>query len=385
MDDVAGGRLARMIREQAALRRVAVLVASGAPPEEVFQSVTEEAGKLLGATSAGMIRYEDSRRRARVVGRWHGTDPHGLERGSVVDIEGDTGVSQVLRAMRPVRIRDFEGRPGFVAQEMFRLGFRETVAAPITVSGQLWGAVIVATAREEPLPEGTEEHLVELADLAGLALAGAAAREELIASRARIVAAADAARKKLERDLHDGAQQRIVSTALTLKTASAKLDADPATAGKLIQSARRELELALEELRELARGLHPAALTERGLEPALQLLAERAPFPVEVAVTLPGRVDIPSGVQAAAYYLVSEALTNVAKYADASHARVSVESSESALKVEVSDDGRGGAVPAPGSGLSGLADRIEALAGTIEIDSPPGKGTRLSARLPLAR
>jgi len=206
--------------------------------------------------------------------------------------------------------------------------------------------------------------------------------DELQASRARIVAVADEERRRLERNLHDGAQQRLVSVSLTVRLAQARLDNDAAAAGELLQAASDELSTALEELRELARGIHPAVLTDRGLGPALESLVTRTPVPVEVEAPLDER--LPEPVEAAAYYVVSEALTNVAKYADASQAAVRVSRSDGLAIVEVEDNGVGGADPSRGSGLRGLADRVEALAGRLAVDSEPGRGTRIRAEIPCA-
>ena len=205
--------------------------------------------------------------------------------------------------------------------------------------------------------------------------------EDLAASRARIVAAGDVERRRLERNLHDGAQQRLVTLALSLRIALGKIDADPAAARATLTAAAEELSLALQELRALARGLHPAVLTDHGLCAAAEMLAGRAPVPVRIT-EMPGeRLSQP--VEAAAYYLIAEALTNVAKYAQASEARVRVIASDASVVVEVSDDGVGGAEPATGSGLRGLADRVEALGGTLEVVSPGGGGTTLRAEIPL--
>jgi signal transduction histidine kinase len=206
--------------------------------------------------------------------------------------------------------------------------------------------------------------------------------EELAASRARIVTAGDVERRRLERNLHDGAQQRLVALSLALRLAQAKLDSDPAGARETLAAAGEELNLALAELRELARGLHPAVLSDRGLRPAIEMLAGRAPVPVEVE-EVPGE-RLPEPVEAAAYYLIAEALTNVAKYAAASSVRVRVVASDSSVVVEVADDGAGGADPAGGTGLRGLADRVEALGGRLRVWSPAGGGTRIRAEIPCA-
>jgi PAS domain S-box-containing protein len=204
--------------------------------------------------------------------------------------------------------------------------------------------------------------------------------EELAASRARIVTAGDFERRRLERNLHDGAQQRLVALSLALRVALSKLDSDPAAARATLAAAGEELALALAELRELARGLHPAVLTDRGLRAAVEMLAGRSPVPVEIAEVPEAR--LPEGVEAAAYYLIAEALTNVAKYAQATRVTVRVTASEACVVVEVSDDGAGGADPAGGSGLRGLADRVEALGGSLEVSSPAGAGTTLRALIP---
>ncbi len=370
-------RLTRLAEEQAALRRVATAVAGGAQPERVFELVTEEAGRLLRASSAGMIRYEPSGESAVVVGRWRqAEDPGGMEVGTLVPVSGDTGVAHVLRTGRPVRIESFKGREGWIAEEMDRLGFRGTVSAPIKVSGRIWGAVIVATADDEPLPPETETRLSEFADLVALALDSASARQELIESRARIVHAGDEARRKLERDLHDGAQQRLVSLALSLRVAADALKSKPERGRELLDHARTELDQAIEELRELARGIHPAVLTERGLAAAVELLCARSSLPIDVAVSAE---RLPRPIEAASYYVVAEAITNVVRYSGADSARVTIACDGERVLVEIADNGNGGADPASGSGLRGLADRVEALAGTFEVESPPGEGTRIRA------
>ena len=369
-------QVAQLVEEQAALRRVATAVAGGAQPEVVFALVTEEAGRLIGASSAGTIRYEPDEKSAIVVGRWHGTGPPGMEVGTRVPVAGDTGVAHVLRTGKPVRIDSFEGRRGWIAEEMHRLGFSRSVSAPITVAGRIWGALIVAAAGDEPMPPETETRLCEFADLVVLALSSASARQELIESRARIVQAGDEARRRLERDLHDGAQQRLVSLALTLRLAADALRTDAERGRQLLGDARAELDQAIDELRELARGIHPAVLMERGLAAAVALLAGRSEVPVKLSVTTE---RFPSAIEAAAYFVVAEGLTNVARYSEASSAAVSISHPDRRLVVEVEDDGKGGADASRGSGLRGLADRVEVLNGSISLQSPEGEGTRLRA------
>ena len=205
--------------------------------------------------------------------------------------------------------------------------------------------------------------------------------EEMRASRARIIEAADSARRRIERDLHDGAQQRLVALGLQVRLARSRVEKQPAEAGPLLDEIGQELSEASAELRELARGIHPAVLTERGLAPAIAALADRAPVEVEVVAVPEDR--FPAAAEATAYFTVAEALTNVAKYADATHATVRLARENGELQIEVRDDGKGGAQATPGSGLSGLADRVGALDGVLEVESPPGEGTRVWADIPL--
>jgi len=248
------------------------------------------------------------------------------------------------------------------------------------LANRLWGALSVGTGRREPLPADSERRLGEFAEVLGLAVASADAREKLARSRTRIVEASDDARRRLERDLHDGAQQRLVSLALMLRLAESKLARHPAEAASALAGASAELGHALEELRQLARGIHPAILTDRGLGPALKALAERMPLPVEIHSAIAARLR--PAVEVATYYVVAEGLTNVVKYARASQASVSVTTTDSTVIVEVVDDGVGGADPSLGSGLNGLHDRVEALGGRLEVASPPGAGTLLRAEIP---
>ena len=307
--------------EQAALRRVATLVASGAPPSRVFEQVTEEVARLLGMPGASVMRY-DGARTATVVGGWSADGKLSLPLSSTFDLDGDTVVAKVLRSGSPQRVDRYEDAAGQLAETLQRSGYQAAVAAPVTVGGGLWGALAAGTRSDEPLPEGVEQRLCDFADLVAQALANADAHEQLAASRARIVEVGDAERRRLERNLHDGAQQRLVSVALDLRMVGAKLEKDPAAARKTLASAQEQLAKGLEELRELARGIHPAVLTERGLGPALQGLLARAPVPVEVTELPEERLAGP--VEAAAYYVVAEAITNVAKYAQASCVTVSI-------------------------------------------------------------
>ncbi|MGH2947519.1 MAG: PAS domain S-box protein [Solirubrobacteraceae bacterium] len=371
--------LRSLAEEQAALRRVATTVASEADQERVFAVVTEEVGRLLGAHTANMVRFEPDGS-AVVAGAWSTGARRNVPVGTRLALDGPTVTERILRSGRPERIDSFDGLPGETAAMLRELGFRAAVGAPISLTGRLWGAVMVSTIDEAPFPEGSEQRIADFAELVALALANAEAREELAASRERIVEAGDAERRRLERNLHDGAQQRLVALSLTLRLAEARLaDADPA-ALELLRGANAELGEALGELRELARGIHPAILTDRGLVPALEMLAGRASVPVELSAPLEER--LPGPVEAAAYYIVAEALTNASRHARASRVRVHVARTESGAVVEVTDDGVGGADERTGSGLRGLCDRVDALGGTLELDSPAGFGTTLRARIP---
>jgi signal transduction histidine kinase len=370
-----------MAGEQAALRRVATLVAEEAAPDRVFEQVTEEVGRLLGLPTASVLHF-DGPGRVRVVGSWSmDATPH-FPAGATYPIDGETVVAKVLRTGRPQRVEGYDTADGTLAETMRSLGYRSAVAAPVHVGGRLWGVLASATASAEPLPDGIERRLCDFADLVAQALANADAYEKLAASRARLVEVGDAERRRLERNLHDGAQQRLVSVALQLGMVDARLERDAEGARAILATAREDLGRGLDELRELARGIHPVVLTERGLGPALEGLVTRAPVPVEIEEIPEGRLA--PNVEAAAYYLVAEALTNVAKYGEASHATVSVRATDGTggATVTVSDDGVGGADPTRGSGLRGLAARIEALNGRLEVDSPPGGGTRIAAAIP---
>jgi signal transduction histidine kinase len=347
----------------------------------VFQQVTEEIGRLLGLPSASVMQY-DGARTATVVGAWSEEGTPRFPVGATLDLDGDTVISKVLRSGSTQRVESYEEASGTLAETLRGFGYRAAVAAPVGVGGRLWGAVAAATASDDPLPEHVERRLCDFADLVAQALANADAYEQLAASRARLVEVGDAERRRLERNLHDGAQQRLVSVALELSMVRTKLESDPQAARELLSTAQDDLARGLDELRELARGIHPVVLTERGLGPALDGLLARAPIPIEIAELPEGRLS--ATVEAAAYYVVAEAITNVAKYAHASHATVSIRRSDGRATVTVSDDGVGGADPATGSGLRGLAARVEALDGRLDVDSPPERGTRITAEIPLS-
>jgi signal transduction histidine kinase len=255
------------------------------------------------------------------------------------------------------------------------------VATPIIVEDRLWGVIVAGSTSQQPLPPDTEARLAAFTDLVATAIANAESRAELAASRARIVAAADDARRRIERDLHDGAQQRLVALGLELRAAQASIPAGLDQLGGELARIADGLARVQSGLRQIARGIHPAILAEGGLERALKALARRSSVPVELDVR--ARVGLPERVEVATYYIAAEALTNAAKHADASVVRVAVEESERVLRLSISDDGDGGADPTRGSGLVGLKDRVQTLGGTIAVQSPPGAGTFVHVELPL--
>jgi PAS domain S-box-containing protein len=366
--------------EQAALRRVATLVAADAPPTAVFDQVTEEVARLLGAPSANVVRYE-SDVRAVLVGSWSSRPEGNLPVGSLLPLDGDTVLAKVRRSGEAERIDGYGGARGALGEHLRTRGYRASVAAPVRVSSRLWGALVASAFDPGDLPDGALAHLCDFAELIAQALANADAYERLAASRARIVEAGDAERRRLERNLHDGAQQRLVSLALRLRMIESAATADPPSARGELELASAELSEALDELRELARGIHPAILTDRGLSVAVDALVARSPVPVQVD-GMPGD-RLPPAVEAAAYYIVAEAITNVAKYADASSVTIRVQASGDRAQVDVRDDGVGGADASLGTGLRGIADRVEALRGRLEVTSPPGGGTRIEASIPV--
>jgi signal transduction histidine kinase len=369
--------------EQAALRRVATLVASGAEPAEIFHAVAEEAGRLLGARSSATIRYDGDV--ALTVGRWREETAQpggGFEVGTRVPLAGSDGLTAVVfRTGRPARIDDYAGVRGHAAEMMRKNGYRTAVAAPIVVGGRTWGLLLVASATAGGLGAGAELRLADFTELVALGLESAEAREQLSASRLRILEAGLTERRRLERNLHDGAQQRLVSLALQLRVVEKQLERDPAAARALVSGARAELDLAMRELRELARGLHPAILTDRGLAAALESLAQSAALPVDVSGAPAERLA--EAVEAGAYFVVAESITNAVKHADATRIAVRLERAGSSLWIEIEDDGRGGADPAAGTGLRGLADRVEALGGRFAVSDRAGGGTVVSVELPV--
>jgi signal transduction histidine kinase len=363
--------------EQAALRRVATLVARAAPPPEVFSAVTKEAGRLLHSDHATMGRYGPDGT-ITVVAAWSSAGA-AFPVGTQLELGGPDLATIVVQTGRPARIDNSSDISGPVADAAREAGLRAGVGVPVSAEGRLWG-LMTAESRAGPLPAGTEAQLARFTELAGTAIANAEAQEALTASRARIVATADATRRRIERNLHDGAQQRLVSLTLDLRAAEAALAAGTGGVAQVGEVAAG-MDGVLQDLREIASGLHPAILADGGLGPALKTLARRSPFPVDLDIQVEGR--LPEPVEIAAYYTVAEALTNAAKHADATTADIQVTDRDSILYVRVRDNGRGGADFGQGSGLVGLKDRAEALGGHLRLYSPPGGGTALEITLPL--
>jgi signal transduction histidine kinase len=369
------GDYRHVAEEHAALRRVATLVAQGAPADEVFQAVTEEAGRLVGAIISNMVRFDPGGTELTMAG-WSVRGDH-MPTGGRFALDGDCIDALVLSTGRPGRIDSYDGLTGEIATMVRALGIKAEVGAPVIVDGRVWGALIASSA-SEPLPPGTEDQVASFAELAAAAISNAEAREELLASRARIVAAADEERRRIERNLHDGAQQRLVAMTLELRTA--QRGASEAVAAR-IERVVDGLNEVLDDVREISRGLHPVILTRAGLRPALEALARRAPMPVELEVEVEGR--LPETIEIAVYYAVSEALANAGKHARADSATVHVRRSGSRLSARISDDGAGGAKLEPERGLIGLRDRIETIGGRLTLDSPPGRGTTLVVDVPI--
>jgi signal transduction histidine kinase len=367
----------RLAQEQAALRRIATLVAQGAETGEVFAAVARQVSEVMHLPIAAVQRYQDDETMT-VIAAWSDR-PHPFQPGTRWPFHGSGLAARVRQTGRAGRVVDYSHRRGAFAAKAREVGLHSVAAAPIIVDGAVWGLVTIAST-DGPIPDQAEGHLAEFTELLGTAIANTQSRTELSASRARIVAAADETRRRLERDLHDGIQQRLVSLALKARATEA-MTARPADQiqGELSLLADG-LGTALDELREISRGIHPAILSEAGLGPALKALARRSAVPVDLDLNLGPRLGEP--LEVAAYYVASEALTNAAKHAQASVIEVLADGRDGALTLSIRDDGIGGADPSRGSGIIGLKDRVEALGGTISVLSPLGHGTTLHVQLP---
>jgi signal transduction histidine kinase len=373
----AHDQVLRFGEEQATLRRIATLVAKGVQPEEVFAAVTEETAAIFHAITC-VERFEHDPSRVILVGLSEETE---IPVGARWELAHGLASAKVHRTGRSARLGadDWSSRGGPVAKEVRRLGIVAQVSCPIIVEGSLWG-VITLNAREE-LPADTEQRLEKFTELVTTAIANAEGKSELAASRRRIVAASDESRRSIERNLHDGTQQRLVSLGLAVRAAEASLPPERGDLRDQLSGVATGLVAAVEDLQEISRGIHPAILSKGGLGPALQALAHRSAIPVDLDIATDVRLAEP--IEVAAYFVASEALANAAKHSQASRIDVSLEQRERSLLLSVRDDGIGGADPARGSGLIGLTDRVEALGGVIRVSSRPGKGTQIAAELPL--
>jgi signal transduction histidine kinase len=379
--DRTDAHLAKVEAEQAALRRIAALLARSVAPEEVFEAVVDEARSLVGVEAVGLVRYEADKTGTIVAVSTEAGARVALP-GDKLSTEGRNVTALVWRTGRPARIDDYaEATGGEVVRRYREAGIRSAVGVPIQVRERVWGMLAVHSI-DRRLPPDTEERLADFAAMVASALANVQAWSELEASRMRIISAADEARRRVMRDLHDGAQQRIVALAFKARMLAKSEAAQTAGLDAELRGFEVDLNGVLDELRAIASGLHPAALSRGGLAPALRTLARRSPVPVVLDLRLPG--VFAESVEVAAYYVVAETLTNTTKHAEASRIDVSVELRDDRLWLSVRDDGVGGADLARGSGLLGMKDRIEAFGGTMTLDSPSGAGTTVVAQLPLA-
>ena len=362
-------------QQGAALRRVATLVAQQASPPTIFNAVAGEASRALGVPRVDVGRYHQD---GSVIllgstGRSGRPDDHAFS-------ESEKYVAaRVMETGRAARIDDRTTRPAPNAAAADEKGFRSVVGAPIMVEGALWGVIVVLAG--EILHEDTETRLTDFTHLVASSISNVQARNNLIASRSRIVTASDETRRRIERNLHDGIQARVLALGLGLRAVRARFPLPPEVQAGLDEVAH-DLEGVLEEIRIFSQGLHPALLARSGLGPSLRALGRRSPIRVNLDVA--GGARLPEPVETAVYYVVSEALANAAKHSQAAEVSVTVISDSARVGATVADDGVGGAALARGSGLIGLVDRVEALGGRFALESPAGRGTTISIELPLA-
>jgi signal transduction histidine kinase len=374
----ARAQVRQLAEEQAALRRVATLVARASPPAEIFAVVAEEVERLLGFDVVTIYRYDDDGTVTVMAAQGVGHGP--FQVGWRAGLEGDNVAGKVFRTGHPARIDDYTTASGPLGTGFRELGIRSAVGSPILVGGRLWGALVGGSRQDQPLPAGTETRVGEFTGLVATAIANVEARLELAASRARVVATADETRRRIERDLHDGAQQRLVHTIVSLKVARQEVDRAGGPGLELIDEALDHAQRGNDQLRELVHGILPAVLRRGGLRAAVENLVTRTALPVSVDV-LDER--LPPSVEANAYFVIAEALTNVVKHAQAHKAQVRVFVDGDMLHVEVHDDGAGGARLEGGSGLLGLQDRAAALNGELRVATPRDGGTVITAILPI--
>ena len=368
-----------LAEQQAALRRVATLVARGVRPSEVFATVVDEMARCLRVGHAALFRYDRDDVLAPLALYHAGLET--LPKGIRLRLDAEPLAAKVLSTGATTRMDISEDTSAPHGGRTRGLGINSAAAVPITVDERIWGVAIVGSLEPEPLPLNTEARMHDFADLIATAIASAATRAELVASRARIVTAGDEVRRRLERNLHDGVQQRLVSLGMALRVAEDEVPPEEASLKARLSRITSGLTSVSEDLREIARGIHPAILSKGGLGPALKTLARRSSVPVILDVTITRQ--LPGPIEVAAYYVVAEALTNAAKHAQASETTVSAETEEGDLRLLIHDNGIGGAKLTKGSGLVGLKDRVEALGGRMQLSSPPATGTSLSISIPL--
>ena len=374
----ARAEVERLAAEQAALRRVAMLVAEGGSPGAVLDAVAAETERALGSDGAMLLRYEPDDEVTVVARRL--PNPRALPPGTRFSHEGHSVSSIVRRTGRPARIEDYRRVAGPSADLARAAEQNSAVGAPVVVDGRLWGVIAVSWGGERSPPDDTEERMARFAQLLDTAIANADSRDQLTASRARLLTAGDEARRRVVRDLHDGAQQRLVHAIVTLKLAQRAVRDNDGEVESLLREALEHAEQGHRELRDLAHGILPPRLTRGGLRAGVDAVVERVELPVQVDVP---DERYPAEIEATAYFIVAEALTNVVKHSHARAAKVTASVQDGALCVEIRDDGSGGANP-DGHGLVGMRDRVTTLGGRLEIDSPDGDGTRVAASLPLS-
>jgi signal transduction histidine kinase len=378
--ETSHNELRLIVDEQAALRRVATLVGRAVPPAELFDATCGEVAWLLDAPVTRLLRFEPDGTTTILAGRGELGRPVVLSVGERRPLDDGGVVQAVLRTGRAARLENIQCALGPAALARQR-GLCSAAAGPIVVEGRLWGVMTAGWMESGRLPAGVEGRLAQFTKLVATAIANADSRVELAASRARVVAAADDTRRRIERDLHDGTQQRLVSLALDLRAAEVSVPSELIQLRAHLSRTTEGLADAIDDLQEISRGIHPGILSQGGLGPALKTLARRSSVPVQLEVSIDRR--LPERVEVAVYYVVSEALTNVAKHAQASMVRVHLAAEDTVLRLAIADNGLGGAEPGQGSGLIGLRDRIEALGGRIEIASPSGSGTTLRVEIPV--
>ncbi|GAA0843779.1 DUF4118 domain-containing protein [Streptosporangium amethystogenes subsp. fukuiense] len=373
--------LRRIAREQATLRRVATLVAQGISSTELFNAVAYEMGSLMKADHVSVSRYDPGH--TTVVGTWSLREDvrKVMPLGSQWPISETIVSGMVLRTGKPARVTNYEETSGTILRWAREMGITSALGSPVIVDGSLWGVMLAFYSRWEPRLEGAEERMRDFTELIATAISNAQARADLAASRARLVAASDETRRRIERDLHDGAQQRLVSLGLELRAAEAGVPPEMTGLREQLSQAVQGLTGVVEDLQELSRGIHPAILSKGGLVPALKTLARRSAVPVELQLDSVPR--LPERVEVALYYTVAEALTNVVKHAHASVVCVTLGVTGATVRLSVNDDGTGGAEYGRGSGLIGLRDRVEALGGKLTITSSAEEGTSLLVMVPI--